>query len=672
MQARLGEEADGAGRGIPEGTQAAVASHTPNSLSVSPAALKAPAACCHPESGPTKQHCASAAVRNLAHAHLPAPPARDKHSSIRAKLPAHNSADHAEPLGWSGDSQEAGQRGYVVGAGGTDILTQPSTSHQVVDDSCAVPVLGAAHTIHAIRPPSEESQSQGSIQKEQLKIEKKLRAVKRKLGAMEGGMVATQQSSQLAACACDKAHYKSLKRLRRELKQATQGRTCDAMSIKQQMANFKGTAGCPALQCSNISSLPAPSTPANGLLPASSNTQQRAQVMPAASTDVDVPPTQQPLVHTEALVTDQLSGGQCRSRSDELATMDVDTTPAPAPAASEATAPALKSHVNRVTATATGLHAASQDQLSTGQRVVRQSRGKGRPAGSQPYSTPANTLLPTCFQAASSALAAALTPPPQASFNHSTELSDLGEQHVVILYQPSAGCTSTEIATWVQCATHFALPPNTGAAGTNRRTLAHGGRDAVPAYSHITQNVYTRGVVKPQRLHEDEVPVCTCQRSALDGFAVPASLRRSSRHRAGEVISTEGLQRRQQQAKRAAHVYSMQLAPGLIIDARRKGNIARLINHSCSPNCETQKWTDAATGATRIGIFARQDIATDEELTYDYCFEHTGLATTDVSMYRCLCASRTCRGTFLRQGRCSETVKKGLEVIASWKTTQYD
>lgn len=24
-----------------------------------------------------------------------------------------------------------GQRGYVVGAGGTDILTQPSTSHQV-------------------------------------------------------------------------------------------------------------------------------------------------------------------------------------------------------------------------------------------------------------------------------------------------------------------------------------------------------------------------------------------------------------------------------------------------------------------------------------------------------------------------------------------------------------
>ena len=67
----------------------------------------------------------------------------------------------------------------------------------------------------------------------------------------------------------------------------------------------------------------------------------------------------------------------------------------------------------------------------------------------------------------------------------------------------------------------------------------------------------------------------------------------------GEVISQEELQRRQQQAQRAAHVYFMQLAPGLVIDARRKGNIARLINHSCSPNCETQKWTDAATGQSK-------------------------------------------------------------------------
>ena len=40
------------------------------------------------------------------------------------------------------------------------------------------------------------------------------------------------------------------------------------------------------------------------------------------------------------------------------------------------------------------------------------------------------------------------------------------------------------------------------------------------------------------------------------------------------------------------HFYMMELTPGLIIDARAKGNLARLINSSCAPNCESQKWHD--------------------------------------------------------------------------------
>lgn len=297
----------------------------------------------------------------------------------------------------------------------------------------------------------------------------------------------------------------------------------------------QATAGCPALQSSNIGSLPAPSSPAKGLLPATSDTQPDAEGMPVAATDVDVPPTQQPLLHTEAVATDQLAGGQWHSRSDELPTLDLDTTPA----ASEATAPVLQSHLNRVTATATSLRAASKDQLSTSQPGVRQSSGEGQPAASQPYSIQANSLLPTCSDAATSALAPALHP--QASFNHSTGLSSLGEQQVLVLDQPTAGCTSIEVATHVQCATHFTLPPNTGAAAAKRRIFAHGGRDAVPRYGHITQNVYTRGLVKPQRLHQDEVPVCTCHRSAAsDGFVVPASLRRSGRHRARRQVQHWG------------------------------------------------------------------------------------------------------------------------------------
>ena len=56
--------------------------------------------------------------------------------------------------------------------------------------------------------------------------------------------------------------------------------------------------------------------------------------------------------------------------------------------------------------------------------------------------------------------------------------------------------------------------------------------------------------------------------------------------------------RRMREAKESGepHFYMMEMASGLIIDARQKGNVARLINSSCAPNAESQKWHDAATG----------------------------------------------------------------------------
>ena len=38
------------------------------------------------------------------------------------------------------------------------------------------------------------------------------------------------------------------------------------------------------------------------------------------------------------------------------------------------------------------------------------------------------------------------------------------------------------------------------------------------------------------------------------------------------------------------HIYLMELNRDVVIDASRKGNSARFINHSCDPNCVTQKW----------------------------------------------------------------------------------
>ena len=60
----------------------------------------------------------------------------------------------------------------------------------------------------------------------------------------------------------------------------------------------------------------------------------------------------------------------------------------------------------------------------------------------------------------------------------------------------------------------------------------------------------------------------------------------------------------------------------LQIDATMMGSAARFINHSCSPNCQTQKWL--VGGALSVCIFALHDIVTGSELTYNYNLEWNG------------------------------------------------
>jgi hypothetical protein len=72
-----------------------------------------------------------------------------------------------------------------------------------------------------------------------------------------------------------------------------------------------------------------------------------------------------------------------------------------------------------------------------------------------------------------------------------------------------------------------------------------------------------------------------------------------------QVIDDKECGRRAEEAKARGepHFYMMEMAPGLIIDARSKGNLARLLNSSCDPNCETQKWHDA--GNSEVSAAAR-------------------------------------------------------------------
>ncbi|XP_012235708.1 histone-lysine N-methyltransferase NSD2 isoform X2 [Linepithema humile] len=73
------------------------------------------------------------------------------------------------------------------------------------------------------------------------------------------------------------------------------------------------------------------------------------------------------------------------------------------------------------------------------------------------------------------------------------------------------------------------------------------------------------------------------------------------------------------------------------IDAEPKGNLSRFMNHSCAPNCETQKWT--VNGDTRIGLFALRDIESSEELTFNY-----NLASDGETHKQCLCGAPNCSG----------------------------
>ncbi len=56
-----------------------------------------------------------------------------------------------------------------------------------------------------------------------------------------------------------------------------------------------------------------------------------------------------------------------------------------------------------------------------------------------------------------------------------------------------------------------------------------------------------------------------------------------------------------------------------VIDATRYGNLLRFTNHSCSPNCEMQKWN--VRGVMRVGLFAIKEIPAGSELCFDYQME---------------------------------------------------
>ncbi|XP_013465810.2 uncharacterized protein [Medicago truncatula] len=74
-----------------------------------------------------------------------------------------------------------------------------------------------------------------------------------------------------------------------------------------------------------------------------------------------------------------------------------------------------------------------------------------------------------------------------------------------------------------------------------------------------------------------------------------------------------------------------------IIDATRKGGIARFVNHSCLPNCAAKVIT--VRRLKKVVFFAERDILPGEEITYDYNFNRED----DEKKIPCYCNSKNCR-----------------------------
>ena len=81
-------------------------------------------------------------------------------------------------------------------------------------------------------------------------------------------------------------------------------------------------------------------------------------------------------------------------------------------------------------------------------------------------------------------------------------------------------------------------------------------------------------------------------------------------------------------------IYLFNLNKKYDLDGDFKYNTARLINHSCDPNCEV----DGVD--LKLWIYAIKDIKKNEELTYDYGFSFD----KDYKDFPCRCGAKKCVG----------------------------
>ena len=114
------------------------------------------------------------------------------------------------------------------------------------------------------------------------------------------------------------------------------------------------------------------------------------------------------------------------------------------------------------------------------------------------------------------------------------------------------------------------------------------------------------------------LPKIVRRRSRLHGFGVfavePINKNKRIIDYAGELIHNSKSSAREIKYLKEGCIWVFRVNRAWSRDAGVGGNIARFINHSCTPNC----WVEVDVPSKTIWIRASRWIAPGEELVYDY------------------------------------------------------
>ena len=115
---------------------------------------------------------------------------------------------------------------------------------------------------------------------------------------------------------------------------------------------------------------------------------------------------------------------------------------------------------------------------------------------------------------------------------------------------------------------------------------------------------------------EPQLPKIRRRRSGIHGYGVFAlePITKNTRivDYAGELIDHKESLKREAKYLERGEIWCFTVNRRWVRDANVSGNVARFINHSCTPNCYSQ-----IVGRT-VWIRASRNIEAGEELSYDY------------------------------------------------------